>query len=217
VGWGGVCCQARLNVVVLSCRVLTCCSTHPFTIVAVLIPSLEHSLAFTLSSTGQYISTTNLALVVNTLGEQIVKNLLELFRFVGEGIPFFLKGNGTVDIDDSDSRVGGASATITWWGHEEGSGGVYPMAFLEEKVEEGLKAMTAEGAKKWLRDYLILLTRVDAFILLFAETRAAQLQQTELEDGKDGIRGSRFWNRTKSDCGCAVEGGAATLKLKGKM
>jgi len=201
----------------LSCCVLTCCSTNPFTIVAVIVPSLQHSLAFTVTNTGQYISTTNLALVGNTLGVQIVKNLLELFRFVGEGIPFFLKGNGTVDIDDSDSRGGGASATITWWGEEEGLGGVYPMAVLEEKVEEGLKAMTGEGASKWLRDYLILLTRVNAFILLFAETRAAQLQLTELEDGKDGIRGSRFWNRTKSDCGCAVEGGVATLKLKGKM
>ena len=92
------------------------------------------------------------------------------------------------------------------------------MAFLENKVEEGLKAMTGEGvASKWLSSYLKLLTQVNAFVLLFAETRAAQLQQTELEDGKEGIRGSRFWNHTRSDCGCAVEGGVATLKLKGKM
>ena len=154
----------------------------------------------------------------NTLGAQIVENILELFAFIGEGIPAFLKGDGTVDIDDSDSRGGGASATIRWWGQEEGIGGVYSMAFLEKKVEEGLRAMTGEGeASKWLSAYLRLLTRVNAFVFLFAETRGAQLQLTELEDGADGIRGSRFWNHTKSPCGCACEGGVATLKLKGKM
>ncbi|GMI34749.1 hypothetical protein TrRE_jg247, partial [Triparma retinervis] len=95
----------------------------------------EGSVAFTVTGSNQYISTKHLALVGNTLGAQIVENILKLFPFIGEGIPAFLKGNGTVDIDDSDSRGGGASATIRWWGQEEGIGGVYSMAFLEKKVE----------------------------------------------------------------------------------
>ena len=177
-------------------------------------------IAFWITGTNQYISTKGLTLVVNAVGEQIVKGIGDLFGCIGPGVPALLLGDGAVDIDDSDSRIG-ASATIRWWvegeGEGEGSGGVYSMSFMEKKLEEYLKAMTVEDAKKWLRGYLILLTRVNAFVLFFAETRGAQLQVTELEDGADGVRGSRFWNHTKSDCGCACVGGVATMKIKGKM
>ena len=208
VGGGLGFCVAKFVVVVIS--------TNPFMIVAVIVASLEHSIAFTVTSTNQYISTRHLTEVVNATGELIVDGIRGLFSCIGPGVTALLQGDGAVDIDDSDSRIGGASATIRWWEKEEKSGGIYSMSFMEKKVEEHLKPMTAEDAKKWLSDYLKLLTRVNAFVLFFAETRGAQLQLTELVDGPDGVRGSRFWNNVRSDCACVCRAGVATMKIKGK-
>ena len=198
VGW-------KFIVVFCFCHGLTHCFTNP----------IKHSIAFTITGTNQSLSTKTLRLVGTAMGEEIVSELQALFNFIGPGVEALLRGDGAVDIDDSDSRTG-PSASIRWWEEEEGSGGLYSMTLMEKKVEEHLKAMRNEDAAGWLKSYLKLLTRVNAFVLLFAETRGAQLQLTELEDGAEGVRGSRFWNHTKSDCGCACVGGVATMKIKGK-
>ena len=113
-GGGGV--GAKFIVVFCFCHGLTHCFTNP----------IKHSIAFTITGTNQSLSTKTLRLVGTAMGEEIVSELQALFNFIGPGVEALLRGDGAVDIDDSDSRTG-PSASIRWWEEEEGSGGVYSM------------------------------------------------------------------------------------------
>lgn len=176
----------------------------------------EGDVAFQLTE-GSYISTVAVRSCGIMMGFDMVRMMVKMTQTLrlGKGLQSLLRGFGTIDMDDGDSRDG-LGFTATCW-EDDGTGvTILTQAGLGRDVVRAISDMSKEEKESFLKLYGEFGALLEVFCLNSGESRGTQPRRATRTDADEGPRGLRFWGGSKSRDGVSCLGGIEMEKQKGK-